>query len=161
MSKLHKTLLLEKTIDYSASSLFPKVEIFAKKISDMNKLSNYMNSNFQVKRSSSLHYIPEKDSYRLRLILNEINNKSYKDILESYNYNNSINNSEINVENFQEYESQKNTNTINPKKSKLSLVDINLTRNVFKKNNFSYAENSENFNDICGNYIKFVSTKFF
>jgi len=161
--KLNHTALLKKFIDFSLSSKFSKVEIFTKKISELNKLSNYMNTNFQIKRSSAVNYIPEKDSYRLRLILNEMNSQTtYKDILESYVHNNSIKNTEINTENFQEFQNQKLANTIIPKKSKLSLIDLNLKKNVFKKSNFSYSNNSNNFNDICGNYIKFVrNLKFF
>ena len=39
--------------------------------------------------------------------------------------------------NFQEFQNQKLANTIIPKKSKLSLIDLNLKKNVFKKSNFS------------------------
>jgi hypothetical protein len=155
--KINKTLLLNKFIDYSLTPKFSKVEIFTKKISDLNKLSNYMNSNFQIKRSSGVNYIPEKDSYRLRLILNKINAKNnYKDILESYMQNNSIRDSEIISDNFIDYPNKKLVNTIKPHKAMLSLIDINLNKNVFKNSNFSYANNSNDFNDICGNYIEFV-----
>ena len=162
--KLNQTKILEKFIEYSKSTNFSKIEIFTKKVSELNNISNYMNSNFQIKRSSSVNYIPEKDSYRMRLILNEMSSKSsYKDILQSYIQNNSINNAgvEINSENFLEYPNQKLANTLIPNKSRLSLVDLNLKTNDFRKNNFSYSHNSNNFNDICGNYIKFVINFFF
>ena len=47
--KLNHTFHLNKFFIYSLTTQFTRIEILTKKISELNKLSNYMNSNFKVK----------------------------------------------------------------------------------------------------------------
>ncbi len=62
----------------------------------------------------------------------------------------------VNNENFVDHEDAITVNNINEKKPLLSMIDINLKRKLFRKDSFAYSHNSNDFNDICGNYINFV-----
>ena len=150
--------LLNKVIKYSSNAVeFNKIELYSKKINDLKLLSSYINNNFKVKRSGLFNYIPKEDSYRLRMVIE--NNKfsqEYTKMIKSFAFNNKMKTAIVSNENFVDHEDAITVSNINEVKPLLSMIDVNLKKNLFRKDTFAYSCNSNDFNDICGNYINFV-----
>ncbi len=150
--------LINKITKYGTNvNEFNKIEIFSKKLDDIKLLSSFINNNFKVKKSGLFNYLPKEDSYRLRMIIeNNRYSQEYSNIIKSYAFNNKMKSAIINDNEFKDDFDLISVNNVNEVKPLLSMVDINLMNNVFKRNSFNYYNNSNDFNDICGNYIQFV-----
>jgi len=150
--------LLSKVSKYNLNvDEFNKIEIFSKKLKDLKLITNYINNNFIIKRSGLLNYIPLEDAYRIRIIIqNTKNSQDYTNMIESFAYNNKLKNAKINSKDFIDHPDAITVNNINEVKPLISMFNIDLNKNVFKKDSYAYFNNSNDFNDICGNYIKFV-----
>jgi len=151
--------LINRIIRYSSDAVeFNKIELYSKKISDLKLLSSYINNNFKIKKSGLYDYIPKEDAYRLRMVIeNNRYSQEYSKMITSFVYNNKMKTAIVNHENFVDHEDAITVNSINEKKPLLSMIDIDLKNNLFRKDSFAYSHNSNDFNDICGNYINFVS----
>ena len=144
------------------SSEFSQIELYSKKISDIKNISSYINNNFKIKKSGLYNYIPKTDSYRLRLLI-ENNEKSieYTNMIRSFIHNNKMKTAIVNSKDFEEHNDSVKINKIKEFKPLISMLDINLSENIFKKNDYEYSFNSKDFNDISGNYLNFVNIFFF
>lgn len=136
---------------------FNKLELFSKKFKDLKLLSSFVNNNFKVKQSGLYDYIPKEDTYRLRMVIeNNRYSQDYTNMIESFAHNNRMKTATVNNKNFVDHPDAIRVNSINEIKPLLSMIDINLKNNIFRKESFDYSHNSNDFNDICGNYINFV-----
>lgn len=153
--------LFNKVTKYSSSAAeFNKIELYSKKINDLKLLSSYINNNFKIKKSGLYNYIPKEDSYRMRMIIeNNRYSQEYTKMIQSFAYNNKMKTAIINHETFVDHPDYIAVSNIKEVKPLLSMFDINLKKNLFKRDSFAYSYNSNDFNDICGNYINFVRKK--
>lgn len=150
--------LLNKIRNYSSTAPeFNKIELYSKKLNDLKLLSSFINNNFKVKKSGLFNYIPKEDSYRLRLVIeNNRYSQEYTKMIESFAFNNRMKTAIVNDKDFVDHKDAITVMNINEVKPLLSMIDINLKKNLFRKDSFAYSHNSNDFNDICGNYINFV-----
>ena len=82
-------------------------------------------------------------------------------MIRSFIHNNKMKTAIVNSKDFEEHNDSVKINKIKEFKPLISMLDINLSENIFKKNDYEYSFNSKDFNDISGNYLNFVNIFFF
>lgn len=150
--------LVNKISNYTLdANHYSKIELYSKKLKDLNILSEYINNNFKIKRTTLYNYIPVNDSYRIRLIIeNNKNSADYANIIRNFIYSNKMKTAKINDSNFKDHENIIRINPMNEINPLLSMININLNKNLFRKDSYENSKNSMDYNDLCGNYINFV-----